>query len=92
VAAIQSRRLQLRFGMPMRPAPTRDDRDYQVPFPFTGKIDKLTISVERPKLTLADIARLKEAYEKSRRTGASRERLPASFAVPAAAAAHNRAR
>ena len=31
-----------------------DDRDYQVPFPFTGKIDKLTIAVDRPKLTPAD--------------------------------------
>jgi len=25
-----------------------DDHDYQVPFNFTGKIDKLTITVERP--------------------------------------------
>ena len=28
-----------------------DDKDYQVPFKFTGKIEKLTISVEPPKLT-----------------------------------------
>ena len=35
-----------------------DDQDYQVPFNFTGKIDKLTISVERPKLTPADQQRL----------------------------------
>jgi arylsulfatase len=32
-----------------------------VPFKFTGKIDKLTISVERPKLTAADITKLQEA-------------------------------
>ena len=38
-----------------------DDQDYQIPFNFTGKIDKLTISVERPKLTPADIQKLKEA-------------------------------
>jgi len=38
-----------------------DDRDYQVPFKFTGKIDKLTISVEPPKLTPEDEKRLKEA-------------------------------
>jgi arylsulfatase len=25
-----------------------DDRDYQVPFPFTGKIKKLTLSLEPP--------------------------------------------
>jgi hypothetical protein len=31
-----------------------DDKDHQVPFKFTGKIDKLTISVERPKLTAED--------------------------------------
>jgi hypothetical protein len=42
-----------------------DDHDYQVPFKFTGKIDKLTISVEPPKLTAADEKRLREAYEKA---------------------------
>ena len=42
-----------------------DDRDYQVPFRFTGKIDKLTISVEPPKLTPEDEKRLREAYEKA---------------------------
>jgi hypothetical protein len=31
-----------------------DDKDYQVPFKFTGTIDKLTISIEPPKLTAAD--------------------------------------
>ena len=38
-----------------------DDHDYQVPFPFTGKIDKLTISVEPPKLTPEDENKLKAA-------------------------------
>ena len=38
-----------------------DDQDYQVPFSFTGKIDKLTIAVERPQLTPADIQKLKQA-------------------------------
>jgi hypothetical protein len=28
-----------------------DDHDYQVPFKFTGKLEKLTIKVDRPKLT-----------------------------------------
>jgi len=38
-----------------------DDQDYQVPFNFTGKIDKLTITVEKPQLTPADIQKLKDA-------------------------------
>jgi arylsulfatase len=38
-----------------------DDNDYQVPFKFTGKIDKLTFSVEPPKLTAEDERRLTEA-------------------------------
>jgi hypothetical protein len=38
-----------------------DDHDYQVPFPFTGEIDKLTISVEPPKLTPEDANKLKAA-------------------------------
>ena len=39
-----------------------DDKDYQVPFAFTGKIDKLTISVEPPVLTDADKKKLVEAF------------------------------
>jgi arylsulfatase len=38
-----------------------DDNDYQVPFNFAGKLEKLVISVEPPKLTPADIQKLKEA-------------------------------
>ncbi len=38
-----------------------DDQDYQVPFRFTGKLDKLTIAIDRPKLSPADIAKLKAA-------------------------------
>jgi arylsulfatase A-like enzyme len=38
-----------------------DDQDYQVPFQFTGKIDKLTISLEPPKLTPADVEKLRSA-------------------------------
>lgn len=38
-----------------------DDQDYQIPFNFTGKIDNLTISVEPPQLTPADIQKLKQA-------------------------------
>lgn len=28
-----------------------NDQDYQVPFRFTGKLSKLTLTVDRPKLT-----------------------------------------
>ena len=38
-----------------------DDRDYQVPFTFTGKLNKLTISVEPPKLTPEDEKKLRDA-------------------------------
>jgi arylsulfatase len=38
-----------------------DDRDYQVPFAFTGKIDKLTIALDGPKLTPDDVQKLQPA-------------------------------
>ena len=31
-----------------------DDNDYQVPFRFTGNVDKLTIKLEEPKRTAAE--------------------------------------
>jgi len=38
-----------------------DDQDYQVPFKFTGAIDKLTVSLDEPTLTPADMQKLKRA-------------------------------
>ncbi len=38
-----------------------DDQDYQVPFRFTGKLNKLTLTINRPKLTPEDEKRLMEA-------------------------------
>lgn len=38
-----------------------DDRDYQPPFAFNGRIEKLTIKVDRPTLSAADIAKLQAA-------------------------------
>jgi arylsulfatase A-like enzyme len=38
-----------------------DDKDYQVPFKFTGKLNKLTLTIDRPKLTPADIKKLEAA-------------------------------
>jgi len=37
------------------------DEDYQVPFLFSGKINKLTFAIDRPKLTPEDEKRLKDA-------------------------------
>jgi hypothetical protein len=38
-----------------------DDGDYKIPFKFTGKIDKVTIVLEPPKLTPEDVKKLKDA-------------------------------
>jgi hypothetical protein len=43
-----------------------DDKDYQVPFKFTGKLNKLTLKIDRPHLTPADEARLREAQRNNR--------------------------
>jgi arylsulfatase A-like enzyme len=40
-----------------------DDKDYHVPFAFTGKLDKLTIALDRPQLTPEDIKKLEEAQK-----------------------------
>jgi arylsulfatase len=37
------------------------DGDYQCPFRFTGKLDKLTLTIDRPKLSPEDIKKLKDA-------------------------------
>jgi arylsulfatase len=42
-----------------------DDKDYQVPFKLTAKLDKLTIKMDPPKLTPEDIKKLKEAEAKA---------------------------
>jgi arylsulfatase len=40
--------------------------DYQVPFRFTGKLNHLTLTIDRPKLSPADIQKLKEAQRNNR--------------------------
>ena len=40
------------------PVPPVNDEDYQVPFAFTGKLNKLTLKLDRPQLSPADIKRL----------------------------------
>jgi hypothetical protein len=46
-----------------------DDKDYQVPFPFTGKIDKLTIKLGPPQLAAADHKVIEGSSRKSQRLG-----------------------
>ncbi|HEY7308179.1 MAG TPA: arylsulfatase [Gemmataceae bacterium] len=36
-----------------------DDKEYQIPFRFTGKLDKLTIKLDPPKLTPEDVKKLR---------------------------------
>jgi hypothetical protein len=38
-----------------------DDEDYSSPFTFTGKLNKVTITVDRPKLSPDDIKKLEQA-------------------------------
>src|SRR5499427_2425728 len=38
-----------------------NDADYKIPFAFTGKIDKITLTIDRPKLSSADIQKLRAA-------------------------------
>jgi arylsulfatase A-like enzyme len=38
-----------------------DDQDYRVPFAFSGKIDKLTVALDPPKLTPEDVSKLEAA-------------------------------
>src|SRR5262249_54790523 len=42
--------------------------DYQVPFKFTGTLDKLTLTIDRPKLSPEDIEKLKAATRNNRAT------------------------
>ena len=49
-----------------------DDADYQVPFAFTGKIDKLTIAVAPPVLTDDG----QEEADGGRKGGAGRQLIP----------------
>jgi arylsulfatase len=43
-----------------------DEKDYQVPFRFTGKLDKLTIKLEPPQLTDTDRQKAVEMIAKAR--------------------------
>jgi len=38
-----------------------DDADYQPPFAFNGKIDRITLDINRPQLSPEDILKLQQA-------------------------------
>ena len=38
-------------------------RDYQPPFAFTGRLDKITMTIDRPKLSPEDIKKLEAAAQ-----------------------------
>jgi arylsulfatase len=44
-----------------------EDKDYQVPFAFTGKFSKITIKIDRPQLTPADIKLLEQEGQRNNR-------------------------
>jgi arylsulfatase len=43
-----------------------NDKDYQVPFKFTGKLNKLTVKIDRPQLTPEDIKKLETAQRNNK--------------------------
>ena len=43
-----------------------NDADYAPPFDLTAKLNKLTIKVDRPKLSPEDIAKLEEAMRNNK--------------------------
>jgi len=44
-----------------------DDQNYQVPFAFTGNLAKLTLKLNRPQLSAADIQRLQQQSQRNNR-------------------------
>jgi arylsulfatase len=40
-----------------------NDADYQPPFNFTGKLNKVTLTIDRPQLSPEDIKKLQQAEQ-----------------------------
>jgi len=40
-----------------------NDADYQPPFTFTGNLNKVTLTIDRPKLSPEDIKKLQAAMQ-----------------------------
>jgi len=43
-----------------------NDADYRTPFTFTGKLNKITLTIDRPKLSAEDITKLEQAQRNNR--------------------------
>jgi arylsulfatase len=43
-----------------------NDADYEPPFAFTGRLDKLTVKIDRPELSPADIQKLEAAMRNNK--------------------------
>jgi len=43
-----------------------NDADYQTPFTFTGKINKITLTIDRPKLSPEDIKKLEQVQRNNK--------------------------
>lgn len=43
-----------------------NDADYQTPFAFTGTIDKITLAIDRPKLSPEDVKKLEQAQRNNK--------------------------
>jgi arylsulfatase len=43
-----------------------DDRDYQPPFAFTGKFNRITLTIDRPKLSPEDEKKLTQAQRNNK--------------------------
>jgi arylsulfatase len=43
-----------------------DDQDYQIPFRFNGKLNQLTLKIDRPELSPQDIEKLKQAQRNNK--------------------------
>jgi hypothetical protein len=43
-----------------------NDADYKPPFPLTAKLNKLTIKVDRPKLSPEDVKKLEAAQRNNK--------------------------
>ena len=42
------------------------DEDYQTPFAFTGKTDRITLTIDRPTLSPDDIKKLEQAQRENK--------------------------
>jgi len=56
-----------------------NDADSQPPFTFTGKLNKVTLTIDRPKLSPEDIKELEESQRKKKQAIKQPELSPVRF-------------